>query len=150
MIQGVKIKQLRRISDERGSVWHMLRRDDPEFIRFGEIYFSTVYPGAVKAWHFHKRMTLNYAVVAGMIKLVLYDNRKKSSTRGELMEIYAGSLQYNLITVPPMIWNGFKGIGTEMAVVANCSTLPYVSHEIIRMDPQNNTVFNYDWNRKMF
>ncbi len=122
MIKGVKIKPLKKIPDERGLIMHMIRRDDPDFTRFGEIYFSMVYPGVIKGWHLHTKMTLNYAVIQGMIKLVLFDNRKGSPTRGEIMEIFTGEDNYALITIPPQVWNGFKGIGTKPAIVANCST----------------------------
>jgi len=111
VIKGVEIHPLRQIPDERGKVMHMLRRDDPWFSEFGEIYFSVVFPGAIKAWHLHTRMTLNYAVPSGRIKLVLYDDRDGSPTRGELQEIFTGEDSYALITVPPGVWNGFKGIG---------------------------------------
>jgi dTDP-4-dehydrorhamnose 3,5-epimerase len=114
---------------------HMLRADEPHFEKFGEIYFSCVYPGAIKAWHIHKAMTLNYAVIVGRIKLVLYDDREHSPTRGELMELFIGDGNYALVTIPPRIWNGFKGIGTETAIVANCATLPHDPEEIERMDP---------------
>ncbi|WP_455423771.1 dTDP-4-dehydrorhamnose 3,5-epimerase family protein [Chloracidobacterium thermophilum] len=124
MIDGVAVRPLRQIPDERGKIMHMLRADAPHFERFGEIYFSCVYPGAIKAWHIHKAMTLNYAVIVGRIKLVLYDDREHSPTRGELMELFIGDGNYALVTIPPRIWNGFKGIGTETAIVANCATLP--------------------------
>lgn len=148
MINGVKIKPLRRIYDERGAVFHMLRRDDPNFDKFGEIYFSSVYPGVVKGWHLHTKMTLNYAVIRGMIKLVLFDNRKGSSTHGEIMEIFTGEDNYSLITIPPRVWNGFKGIGTKTAIVANCSDLPHDSKEIQRLDPLNNEIIKYNWDIK--
>lgn len=145
MINGVIIKKLRKIPDERGMILHMLRRNDIEFKEFGEIYFSMVHPGVVKGWHLHKKMILNYAVIQGMIKLVLFDDRKQSSTKGELMEIFTGEDNYNLITIPSGVWNGFKGIGIKPAIVANCSTLPHDPKEIIRMDPFNNKIIKYDW-----
>jgi dTDP-4-dehydrorhamnose 3,5-epimerase len=135
MIAGVAVRPLRQIPDERGKIMHMLRADEPHFEKFGEIYFSCVYPGAIKAWHIHKAMTLNYAVIVGRIKLVLYDDREHSPTRGELMELFIGDGNYALVTIPPRIWNGFKGIGTETAIVANCATLPHDPEEIERMDP---------------
>ena len=147
MMDGVKIKPLKKICDERGMVMHMLRCDDPEFEKFGEIYFSCVYPGVIKGWHLHKKMTLNYAVVKGMIKLVLYDDRSKSPTKGELIEIHMGNNNYVLVTIPPLVWNGFKGIGTEMAIVANCATQPYNPDEISRLDPIKNKI-PYNWNIK--
>jgi dTDP-4-dehydrorhamnose 3,5-epimerase len=144
MIEGVKIIPLEIISDERGMILKMLRNDDPNFEKFGEIYFSMIYPGVVKGWHIHEKMTLNYAVVEGNIKLVLYDDRQKSQTKGEIQEIFLGHENYNLVTIPPMIWNGFKGIGTKPALVANCSTMPHDPDEISRIDPFDNQV-PYDW-----
>ena len=147
MIDGVVVRPLRRIPDERGFIMHMLRSDDPEFEQFGEIYFSTAYPGAVKAWHLHKDMTLNYAVVVGMVKLVLYDDREGSPTRGEVQEIFIGRENYHLVKVPPGLWNGFKAIGTEMAILANCATIPHDTTEIIRIPPSDSSI-PYDWELK--
>lgn len=144
MIEGVLVHPLRQIPDERGKVMHMLRCDDPHFEQFGEIYFSVVYPGVVKGWHLHKRMTLNYAVISGMIKLVLYDDREDSPTRGNLMELFIGESNYVLVRIPPGIWNAFKGIGDKTAIVANCATLPHSPDEIVRMDPFNGPI-PYDW-----
>ena len=146
MIQGVEVIPLRRIPDERGCISHMLRSDAPHFTRFGEIYFSSVYEGAVKGWHIHKEMTLNYAVPAGMIKLVLFDDRKGSSTHGALMEIFMGEQNYVFVRVPPLVWNGFKGI-SPVALVANCSDIPHAADEIDRMDPHQNHI-PYQWARK--
>ena len=147
MIDGVLVHPLKKISDERGKIMHMLRADDPHFIGFGEIYFSVVYPGVVKGWHLHQKMTLNYAVVTGMIKLVLYDERPESPTRGELMEIFIGDDNYQLVKIPPLVWNGFKGIGTIPAIVANCANLPHDKNEISRLDPFTNHI-PYNWELK--
>jgi len=144
MIAGVAVHPLRRIPDERGTVMHMLRADAPHFERFGEIYFSTVYPEVVKGWHLHRRMTLNYAVVSGMIKLVLHDDRADSPTRAETMELFVGDQNYVLVTVPPLVWNGFKGMGVSPAIVANCATLPHDPAEIERLDPFSPRI-PYQW-----
>ncbi|HZZ83565.1 MAG TPA: dTDP-4-dehydrorhamnose 3,5-epimerase family protein [Anaeromyxobacteraceae bacterium] len=144
MIEGVWVKPLRQMCDERGKVMHMLRVDAPEFEAFGEIYFSVVYPGAIKAWHLHKEMALNYAVPVGRVKLVLFDGREGSPTRGELMEVFTGPDDYKLVHVPPGVWNGFKGVGTEAALVANCASVPHRPDEIVRMDPFSSEI-PYDW-----
>jgi dTDP-4-dehydrorhamnose 3,5-epimerase len=123
---------------------HMMKRTDSIFSEFGEIYFSRVFPGAVKAWHIHEKMTLNYAVPHGNIKFVLYDEREGSATYGEVNEIFLGEDNYQLVTVPPLIWNGFKGLGAEAALVANCSTLPHDPSEIRRLDPESSQI-PYDW-----
>ena len=147
MIDGVIVKPLRRIPDERGFIMHMLRADDPEFEEFGEIYFSAAYPEAIKAWHLHKKMTLNYAVVVGMIKLVLYDDREESSTRGELQELFIGRENYQLVKIPPLVWNGFKSVGNQTAILANCATLAHDPDEIVRMSPFDGSI-PYDWDMK--
>jgi dTDP-4-dehydrorhamnose 3,5-epimerase len=146
-VHDVQVTPLRRIPDERGAVLHMLREDSPVFERFGEIYFSAVYPGVVKGWHLHTRMTLNYAVPAGMVKLVCYDDRPESPTRGAVQELHVGELNYVLVTIPPGVWNGFKGEGVAPALVANCASIPHDPDEIERMHPFNNDV-PYDWDMR--
>jgi dTDP-4-dehydrorhamnose 3,5-epimerase len=147
MIDGVEINPLRRIPDERGAIMYMLRNTDPVFSVFGEIYFSTVYPGVVKGWHVHSSMVLNYAVVHGTIKLVMYDDRPGSPSFGEVQEIFLGDRNYALVTIPPLIWNGFKGIGDGEAIVANCATEPHDPDEITRRDPFDGSI-PYDWDLK--
>ena len=147
MISGIIIKPLKKIVDERGCIMHMLKVTDSEFKNFGEIYFSTIYPGAIKGWHLHKEMTLNYAVVKGNIKLVLFDGREGSSTKGEVQEIFVGDKNYCLVQVPPGVVNGFKGIGVEEAIVANCATHPHSKEEIMRIDPFSREI-PYHWDIK--
>jgi dTDP-4-dehydrorhamnose 3,5-epimerase len=144
MIEGVVVTPLRQIFDERGKVMHMLREDSPIFSRFGEIYFSCTNPGAIKAWHLHKKLTLNYAVIYGEIKFVLYDDRPASRTRGVVQELFLSPENYSLVTVPPLIWNGFKGIGQKTSIVANCATLPHDPEEIERL-PATDSRIPYDW-----
>jgi dTDP-4-dehydrorhamnose 3,5-epimerase len=144
MIHGVIVTPLKQIFDERGKVMHMLREDSPVFTRFGEIYFSCVQPGAIKAWHLHKRMTLNYAVIFGEIKCVLFDDRPDSATRGKVQEYFLSPENYCLLTVPPLVWNGFKGIGDRSAIVANCATLAHDPNEIERK-PAFDSGIPYDW-----
>lgn len=143
-IDGVLRIPLRRVPDERGTIFHMLRADDPHFIRFGEIYFTTVYEGVVKGWHKHRAMTLNYACVVGRVKLVLYDERHDSTTHGVLMELFLGPDDYSLVVIPPDIWTGFKGMSRPFALVANCSTDPHDPSRTTRLDPHDNDI-PYDW-----
>ena len=144
MIEGVTLTPLRQIFDERGKVMHMLREDSPVFSSFGEIYFSCTYPGAIKAWHLHKRMTLNYAAIYGEIKCVLFDDRPDSKTRGCIDEYFLSPENYYLLTVPPLIWNGWKGLGEHASIVANCASIPHDPSEIERK-PVFNSSIPYDW-----
>lgn len=148
-IHGVKVIPLRRIPDERGTIMHMLRADDPHFVGFGEIYFSTIYRNVVKGWHRHRDMTLNYACVFGCIKLVMFDDRPNSVTRGSLMEAFLGPDDYSLVQIPPGIWNGFKGMTDPHAVVANCCTHAHdaAANRTERLDPFDNHI-PYDWRLK--
>jgi dTDP-4-dehydrorhamnose 3,5-epimerase len=144
MIQGVRITPLKKIDDERGSVMHMLRNDSPIFSKFGEIYFSISYPKAIKAWHMHKDMILNYACIEGKLKLVLYDGRSESLTFGKIQELILSTDDYFLVTVPPLIWNGFVNIGKDNSILANCSSVPYRNDEIIRKSPYDKQI-PYIW-----
>jgi len=144
MIHDVKITPLKIISDNRGKVMHMLRADSSVFENFGEIYFSTIYHQSIKGWHLHKEAVLNYACIKGKVKLVLYDDRKESSTKGILQELTLTPENYFLVTIPPYIWNGFKGLSKEESIIANCLTLPHNEREMIRKDPSDKN-FNYKW-----
>jgi dTDP-4-dehydrorhamnose 3,5-epimerase len=147
MIDGVLVTPLRQIPDERGKIMHMLRVTDPHFEAFGEIYFSVVYPGVIKGWHIHTRQVQNYSVVSGRIKLALYDQREGSPTVGQLQEIYLGGENYNLVRIPTGVYNGFKAVGSEPAIVANCATVPHDPDEISRLDPFDESI-PYDWDLK--
>lgn len=144
MIDGVTITPLRQLRDARGAIFHFFREDDPAFERFGEIYFSFVHPGWVKGWHLHTRMTLHYAVPVGRIRLVLYDERPGSATRGAVQEIELGEDAYARVRVPPGVWNGFLGLGEADALVANCATAPHDPSEIERLPPEDARV-PYRW-----
>jgi len=147
MIDDVLVVPLRQIPDERGKIMHMLRADAEHFEKFGEIYFSVSYPGVIKGWHLHTSQTQNYAVVSGMIKLVLYDPRENASTKGELMELFIGEDNYVLVRIPPGIANGYKTIGVKPAMLANCATEPHAPDEMIRIDPFSSEI-PYDWELK--
>ena len=147
MIEGVTVTPLKKIVDERGMIMHMLKRTDPTFKEFGEIYFSCGYPGAIKAWHIHKEMTLNDCCLVGMIKLVIYDCRKDSPTHGELMELFIGESNYCVVQIPPGVANGYKTYGDKMSIVANCASMPHEKSELIYIDPFNNEI-PYEWDIK--
>jgi len=144
MIEGVLIDPLEIYSDERGKVMHMLRSDAPFFKQFGEVYFSVVNPGVVKGWKKHLKMTQHFAVPVGNIKLVLYDDRDKSSTNGKIQEIFIGTKNYQLVQIPPLVWYAFRTIGDGFALIANCTDLPHDPNEVINIDPFDKRI-PYDW-----
>jgi dTDP-4-dehydrorhamnose 3,5-epimerase len=144
VIDGVRVVPLRQIPDERGKIMHMLKATDEHFIAFGEIYFSCAWPGAIKAWHVHTTMTMNVAVVSGRAKLVMYDLREGSPTRGELMEVFCGEDNYVLVQIPPGIANGYKAYGDKMVILANAATEPHRPDEMIRF-PYDTPEIPYDW-----
>jgi dTDP-4-dehydrorhamnose 3,5-epimerase len=137
-IDGVRVYPLKRIEDDRGSVLHMLRADAPHFEGFGEVYFSLVKPGFIKAWKRHRVMTQNFAVPVGRIHLVIFDSRERSRTKGVVREIIAGEGNYALIRIPPMVWYGFKGVAAGDSLVANCTSIPHdpAEAEMITLDSE--------------
>jgi dTDP-4-dehydrorhamnose 3,5-epimerase len=149
LIEGVKIKKLRVIPDERGRLMEMLRCDDDLFIKFGQAYMTSAYPGVVKGWHYHMKQTDNFVVVRGMMKVVLYDSREDSPTKGEVNEFFMGTHNPILLQIPPYVFHGFKCIGEEEALVVNFPTEPYNYEEPdeYRVHPHDNDI-PYDWTRK--
>ena len=149
MIEGVMIKKLKVIPDERGRLMEILRMDDEIFKGFGQVYMTTAYPGVVKGWHYHKKQYDNMAVVKGMMKIVLYDGRPGSSTYGEVNEVFAGEHNPVLVHIPPYVYHGFKCISTEEAMVVNTPTdvYNYKEPDEFRVHPHDNDI-PYEWDRK--
>ena len=149
MIEGVAVKRLKLIPDERGRLMEILRCDEEIFVRFGQVYMTTTYPQVVKAWHYHKLQDDFITCVKGMLKLVLYDGREGSSTCGEVNEFFVGEHNNMLVKVPRMVYHGWKCISQEEAIVVNAPTEVYNSDvpDEYRLDPHNNNI-PYRWVRK--
>ena len=145
-IDGVVLKMLRVIPDEQGWLMEILSCDDPLFKQFGQVYVTTAYPGVVKGWHYHKKQTDNFTCINGMMKVALYDARDGSPTKGNLLELFVGDKNPLLISVPPGVYHGFKGIGTETAFFLSVPTLPYnyTEPDEYRLPPDT-TEIPYDW-----
>jgi len=149
MIDGVSVKRLKVIPDERGRLMEILRGDDELFLKFGQVYMTTTYPGVVKAWHLHKRQTDNVACVQGMIKLALYDPREGSPTRGKVEVHFLGVHNPVLVQIPSGIYHGWKCVSREEAVIVNIPTevYDYENPDEHRLDPHDNDI-PYDWSRR--
>ena len=142
MIEGVQYYPLRKFPDERGVVWHMMKKSDSVFDSFGEIYFTSIYRGVVKAWHVHKKMDLNYVCMVGGVKVVLYDDREKSKTRGTIEEYWLGVDNYGLLHIPYGVTNGMIGMTKGLSMIANCATLEHDPDEMLRLSLSD---VQYNW-----
>ncbi len=149
MIEGVTIKKLRVIPDERGRLMEIFRRDDELFSGFGQVYMTTAYPGVVKGWHYHKKQDDNMAVVKGTMKIVLYDGREDSPTYREVNEFFAGEHNPILVHIPRYVYHGFKCVSPDEAIVINTPTevYDYAQPDEFRVHPHDNDI-PYDWGRK--
>jgi dTDP-4-dehydrorhamnose 3,5-epimerase len=149
MIEGVKIRKLRLIPDERGYLMEMMRTDWDEYEKFGQVYVTAVYPGVVKGWHYHKIQSDHFICVAGMAKVVLYDSREGSPTKGEINEFFIGSLNPAMLKIPPGVMHGFKGISQETTLIVNVPTelYNYQQPDEYRL-PAHTDQIPYDWSRK--
>lgn len=149
MIDGVKVKKLKVIPDERGRLMEMFRADDEFFEKFGQVYVTTTYPGVVKAWHKHEKQADNMACVAGMVKLALYDARNGSSTRGQIDQFYMGVHNPILVHIPAGIYHGWLCVSDTESIVVNAPTemYDYKNPDEQRLDPHSGEI-PYDWKRK--
>lgn len=148
MIDGVKVKRLKVIPDERGRLMEILRRDDGVFKKFGQVYMTTAKPGVVKAWHYHRKQDDNFTCVHGKMRLALYDARKKSPTYKEINEFVIGLDDPMLVTIPRFVYHGFKCVSPEEAVVINTPTNMYdhKNPDELRIDAYDNDI-PYDWKK---
>ena len=148
MIQGVKIKKLKVIPDDRGRLMEILRNDDDMFIEFGQVYMTTAKPGVVKAWHWHRLQYDSFACVSGKMRLALYDGREGSKTKGELMDFEISLDNPMVVQIPPGVYHGFKCISDNEAIVINTVTEPYnyKTPDEYRIDAYDNDI-DYNWRK---
>ena len=149
IIEGVKVRKLRLVPDERGFLMELMRSDWVEFEGFGQVYITAVYPGVVKGWHYHKIQTDHFVCVQGMAKVVLYDGREDSPTHGEVNEFFMGRLNPIMVKIPKGVFHGFKGIGEEITLIVNVPTelYDYEQPDEYRL-PAHTKEIPYDWARK--
>jgi dTDP-4-dehydrorhamnose 3,5-epimerase len=149
LIDGVRTKPLQAHCDERGRLMEILRADDAIFARFGQAYVTTAYPGVVKAWHYHKKQADHFTCLHGMVKLVLYDPRKGSRTKGRINEFFIGPHNPLLVRIPPGVYHGFKAIDVGESIMLNIPTEPYraAAPDEYRL-PAHTKRIPYDWGRK--
>ncbi len=144
-IDGVVTLDLRVIPTEGGPVLQMLRPDSPMFMSFGELYFSEVEPGAVKAWKRHTRQTQHFAVPVGRMKVVVHDSRPGSPTFGNTAEFLLGRPDhYRLLRIPPLVWYGFSAVSETPALICNCADIPHAPAESERA-PKDTPEIPYRW-----
>lgn len=143
-IHDVFTAERKKIGDERGAVFHVMRLDSPEFISFGETYVSTVNPGVVKAWKKHLAMHQSLTVPVGQVEFVIFDDRKNSPSRGFIQKIEIGENEYRMLRIPPGVWYGFRGVGKENAVIVNCASIPHDPLEVERL-PESTDQIPYRW-----
>lgn len=148
MIDDVIVKPLGQFIDKRGKVLQMLRVDSAEFRRFGEIYFSVVNPGCIKAWKRHRLMTQNIAVPSGRLRIVTYDTREDSKSFKELKIIECGEDDYCLVTIPSGLWYGFQALSRTPALMANCTDFPHDPLESETADQSDMSIVPYAWNEQ--
>jgi dTDP-4-dehydrorhamnose 3,5-epimerase len=140
MIKDVVVTKLDIIETLGGDVMHAMKESSVGYVGFGEVYFSQVNKGAIKAWKRHKKMTLNLVVPVGEIRFVLFDDREVSNT--QFQEIIISKSNYCRFTVPPMIWMGFQGLSDDRAMLLNIANIEHNLHEVDRKEIDE---INYDW-----
>ena len=140
MIKDLLITPLDIIETPGGNVMHAMKQIDTGFFGFGEAYFSEIKPGSIKAWKRHREMTLNLIVPLGKIKFVMFDDRKGSNNR--FQEVIISKENYCRLTVPPMIWMGFKGLSSFKSILLNIASIPHNPNEV---DKKEIDKIQYDW-----
>lgn len=149
MIDGVITKKLKVVPDERGRLMEIMRSDDDSFEKFGQLYMTTNYPGAIKAWHYHAKQVDFVACVKGMIKLVMFDSRDESPTKGEINEFFIGDHNPMMVRIPNDVYHGWKCVSETESMVVNCPTelYDYKSPDEHRL-PYDTETIPYNWDIK--
>jgi dTDP-4-dehydrorhamnose 3,5-epimerase len=145
-LEDICVTPLKVITTGGGDVMHALKKSDNGYNGFGEVYFSWVEQGAIKAWKCHQRMTLNLIVPLGEVRVVFHcevcSSEQKSRPHNEFRVEKLGNDRYSRITVPPGIWFGFQGLATGSSLLMNVADMEHDPREVLR---KADTGFNFDW-----
>lgn len=146
-IEGAVLLPLAVIGTPGGAVLHMLRpgyplqpaaAPDGSHVAVGELYFSEVLPGHVKAWKQHTRQVQHFAVPSGLLGLVLYDARPDSPTKGVLRALALGRAgTYALLRIPCGVCYGFTALGNAPAIICNAADIPHDPAEGRKIAPDS-------------
>ena len=149
LIKDVTVRELKIIPDDRGYLMEMMRSDWPEFMNSAQSYVTACYPGVYKAWHYHKKQWDHFVCPFGMAKVVLYDARNNSPTKGRVNVFHIGHLNPILIRIPPLVYHGFTAEGGQTALIVNFPTelYNYNNPDEFRV-PYNDPLIPYDWEVK--
>ena len=137
-LNDILVTPLKRIPTDGGDVMHALKNSDNGFNSFGEVYFSWVEQGAIKAWKCHQHMTLNLVVPLGEVSFVFHIMDQKKSIRTENI----GEEQYARLTVPPGIWFGFQGKASGRSLLMNVADMAHDQDEVLR---KKTSEIVYNW-----
>jgi len=148
LIEGIELRPLKKNVDERGYLCELLRKDWSIFQEFAMAYFSVTFPGVVRAWHRHPRTKQqdHMCILQGIGKIVVYDDREKSSTKGLINEFIIGEDNPTLIKIPGECWHGFKALGVKPVLLVNFPTNMYDNNkpDEERLPPDIEKI-PYDW-----
>ena len=128
----VEVSQKSVIAGVNGNVLHALKETDGSFKRFGEAYFSTINYGQIKGWKRHRLMTLNLFVPFGEVVFTVFDDRRQGQ-EAVLSQYTLSREQYGCLTVPPMIWVAFKGLGKKESIILNIADMMHDPQEVDRL-----------------
>lgn len=127
LIDGVKLKEIRSVVKDNGYLTEIFRTDwKLDDTSVDQVFQVVLNPGAVEAWHVHKRTTDRFFVSTGRAKIVLFDARRDSPTSGQVNEIRVGIERPAIVSVPPGVWHGVQNISSQMVVLLNLVDHAYV------------------------
>jgi dTDP-4-dehydrorhamnose 3,5-epimerase len=144
-IHDLQLTTLKQIKDERGAVYHYLKSTEPTYKGFGEAYYSKINPNVIKGWKLHYRIHQHFCVPFGAVKIVVFDDRDGSPSKGEFDEIILNdTTNYHLLSMPPGLWYSFKCISDDFALLANIINQEHDVLESINLPLINNNI-PYEW-----
>jgi len=142
LLEGVNLTPLKIINNDKGDIMHALKSSEPDFHGFGEAYFSTINFGEIKGWKMHHAMIMNIVVPVGSIRFVLFDERPESKSKDKFWQTVINAHDYKRLTVPPLIWMAFQGLGNKFNLVLNIAS---IQHDPKEVENRNIEEINFKW-----
>lgn len=124
-IEGVELRRLVTHGDGRGDLTVLFSRHYVPEATAPHVYLVNATAGSLRAWVYHRRQSDRLAFLNGTFRVVLYDLRPESPTKGGLNVLDVGADNPVQVTIPPFVAHAVQNRGSESAFFVNMPTNHY-------------------------
>jgi dTDP-4-dehydrorhamnose 3,5-epimerase len=126
LIDGVVHREIAPVATGYGRLIELYRSEwVPDDAGVDQVFASVLRRGGLSAWHAHGHTVDRISIIAGAVRVVLYDARAGSPTRGRINEFRLTEHRPALVRIPPRVWHGVQNLEDGESIITNAVDRAY-------------------------